>query len=380
MSNWQRGRPPWWPENEPWPPRDFHGRGPWGSGPSEFHFQRFSRGGFLFRIGAFFMFMLVFGSLGLSRMLGMLAERTGIVVPREVLALAVLALVFVIGPGVFFGGMRRFGFPLGDIVGAADRVGRGDYSTRLIERGPPFLQRVARAFNSMTSRLEAQERLRRNLMADVAHELRTPLSVMRGRLEGLLDGVYARDDATIERLIDDTKHLERLVEDLRTLAHAEGGTLKLQREPTDIGVLIHEVGRAFESAAQAKGVELTASVTGDVPLVDLDPFRIREVLTNLVANALRHTPAGGRVTIAATPESSRVRVDVEDTGSGIPPDQLPKVFDRFAKGADSQGSGLGLTIARNLVAAHGGEISARNRPEGGAVFTFTLPVDIPGGV
>jgi signal transduction histidine kinase len=367
-------RPPWWPENEPWPPRDDYRRGPWGSGPPELHFKRYNRGGFLFRIGAFFIFMLVFGSLGLARLLGMLADRTGVVVPREVIALAVLALVFVIGPGIFFGGMRRFGFPLGDIVGAADRVGRGDYSTKLIERGPPFLQRVARAFNTMTARLDAQERLRRNLMADVAHELRTPLSVMRGRLEGLLDGVYARDDATLEQLIEETKLLERLVEDLRTLAHAEGGTLRLQREPTDISVLIHEVTRSLEVGARSRQVELSASHAVELPLLDVDPFRIREVLTNLVTNAIRHTAAGGRIAIVAKADSNQLRVEVQDSGSGIPPEDLAKVFDRFAKGADSHGSGLGLAIARNLIAAHGGEISARNRPEGGAVFTITLPV------
>jgi two-component system OmpR family sensor kinase/two-component system sensor histidine kinase BaeS len=328
----------------------------------------------MFRIGVFFMFVLVFGSIGLVRLVGTLAERAGFQPPREAIALFVLFFAFVIVPGVFFSGMRRIGFPLGDIVGAAERVGRGDYSAKLVERGPPFLRKVARAFNTMTTRLDAQEQLRRNLMADVAHELRTPLSVIRGRLEGLLDGVYARDDATVEQLIEETKLLERLVEDLRTLAHAEGGTLRLQRESTDIGVLIHEVVHSFEVAARAREVDLSASQAGDLPLVDIDPFRIREVLTNLVTNALRHTPPRGQVVIAATAESSQLRVDVADTGSGIAPDDLARVFDRFAKGADSQGSGLGLAIARNLIAAHGGEISARNRPEGGAVFSFTLPI------
>jgi signal transduction histidine kinase len=358
-SDWHRERrPPWWPGNEQWPPFDRH---------------RFRRA-FLFRVGGIFMFALVFGTLGLARLLAWLAARAGLQLPGEAIPLFVLFLAFFLVPLLFFGGMRRVGFPLGDIVGAADRVGRGDYSTRIVERGPPFLQKVARAFNAMAVRLEAQEQLRRNLMADVAHELRTPLSVMRGRLEGLLDGVYERDDATLEQLIEQTRLLERLVEDLRTLAHAEGGTLRLQRESTDLGVLIHEVSRSFEAAAQSRGLELSASQDGELPLVDVDPFRIREVLTNLITNALRHTPAGGRILITATEDSNRLRVDVEDTGSGIPPEELTRVFDRFAKGADSQGSGLGLAIARNLVAAHGGEISARNRPEGGAAFSFTLPL------
>src|SRR4030095_9825807 len=231
---WHRQRrPPWWPENEPWPPLD---RSLW------------IRRSFLFRVGGFFILAIVFGSLGLARFFCLLAERTGFHPPGAAIALSTLVRVSVVVPSVFFGGMRRFGFPLGDIVDAADRVGRGDYSTRIIERGPPFLRKLARACNAMATRLEAQEQQRRNLMADVAHELRTPLSVMRGRLEGLLDGVYVRDDATPEQLMEQTKLLERLVEDLRTLAHAEGGTLRLQRESTDLGVLIPEVARSFRAA------------------------------------------------------------------------------------------------------------------------------------
>jgi two-component system OmpR family sensor kinase/two-component system sensor histidine kinase BaeS len=264
--------------------------------------------------------------------------------------------------------------PMSTIVEAADRVGSGDFSVRLIERGPPFLRAIARAFNTMTSRLAAQEKQRRDLMADVAHELRTPLSVMRGRLEGLVDGVYQRDDATLAQLVDETKHLERLVEDLRTLAHAEGGTLKLQRESTDIGVLLQDVVRAFSAQADARGIDLTASAPGDLPLIDIDPVRIREVLANLIANALRHTPSGGRVTVSAEVTSDRLRVQVRDTGSGIHPGDLPKIFDRFAKGVDSTGSGLGLAIARNLVVAHGGEINAESQVGQGTTITFTIPV------
>jgi signal transduction histidine kinase len=358
-SDWHRDRrPAWWPENEAWPP---FGR------PTGY------RRAFLFRIGGVFIFALMFGTVGLARLLGWLAARAGLQLPGEAIPLFVLFLAFFLVPLLFFGGMRRFGFPLGDIVQAAERIGDGDYSTRTKEYGPPFLRKIARAFNAMAGRLEIQERRRRDLVADVAHELRTPLSVMRGRLEGLLDGVYQRDDAAIEQLIDETKLLERLVEDLRTLSHAESGTLRLQREPSDIAVLIHDVVRSLESSARTREVAVIVTAADDLPLLDIDPFRIREVLTNLITNALRHTPAGGRITVAARTQANRLHVDVEDTGSGIPADELSRVFDRFAKGADSQGSGLGLTIARNLVAAHGGEISARNRPEGGAAFTFTLP-------
>jgi signal transduction histidine kinase len=211
-------------------------------------------------------------------------------------------------------------------------------------------------------------------MADVAHELRTPLSIMRARLEGLIDGVYPRDDATLGQLADETKHLERLVEDLRTLAHAEGGTLKLQRETTDPAVLIHEAVRSFHAAAQRAGIDLQVAEAGDLPLVDVDPARVREVIANILSNAIRHTPRGGIVTVAAGLSGDRIQVSVADTGSGIPPDDLPRVFDRFSKGVDSRGSGLGLAIAKNLVVAHGGEIKPESRPGHGTTMTFTLPV------
>ena len=360
MPRWRDDRrPPWWPGNEPWPPQGHERASQW------------IRRGFLFRVGSVFIFLLIFGAFGLARLFGLIGERAGFEPPGDAFRLAMLAVFLVV---FFLGGMRRVGFPLGSIVDAAERVGRGDYTTRIVERGPPFLQKISRAFNAMAIRLEAQEKQRRNLMADVAHELRTPLSVIRGRLEGLLDGVYERDDRSIGQLIEETALLERLVEDLRTLAHAESGTLRLQRESTDVGVLIHDVAQSLDAAARTRGVEIAVALAGDLPLVDVDPFRIREVLTNLITNALRHTPSGGRVTVAARTQANRLHVDVDDTGSGIPPEDLAKVFDRFTKGADSQGSGLGLTIARNLVAAHGGEISVRNRPEGGAVFTFMLPV------
>jgi two-component system OmpR family sensor kinase/two-component system sensor histidine kinase BaeS len=290
-----------------------------------------------------------------------------------VIAVALLATVFGIVI-LFVGGMRDVGMPLGHIVSAAERVGSGDYSARLVERGPPFLRSVARAFNTMTSRLQEQEQLRRDLMADVAHELRTPLSIMRGRLEGMVDGVYARDEATVATLLDETKLLERLVEDLRTLAHAEGGTLKLQKEPTDLAVLVGDVARSFEAAARAGGIELRIDAPATLPLLELDPVRVREVLANLVANALRYTPRGGCVAIAATQADGGIEVVISDTGAGIAAADLPRIFDRFAKGEDSRGSGLGLAIARKLVDAHGGSIAARSAPGAGTTMTVRLPM------
>ncbi len=269
--------------------------------------------------------------------------------------------------------MRRFGFPMGDIVGAANRVADGDFSARVSEYGPPSLRTVARAFNSMTSRLEAQERQRRHLMADIAHELRTPLAVIQGRLEGLIDGVYPRDESQLTAVLHDTRMLARLVEDLRTLAHAESGMLALHKEPTDVGVLVQEVVNTFSAESAAKHVSIETHGAKDLPLIDVDPLRIREVLTNLVSNALHHTPEGGSVSLAVSTRSKAVIVEVTDSGTGIAADELPKIFDRFYKGHGSHGSGLGLTISKNLVEAHGGEIRAESQPGRGTTITFTLP-------
>jgi signal transduction histidine kinase len=160
---------------------------------------------------------------------------------------------------------------------------------------------------------------------------------------------------------------------LRTLAHAEGGTLALQREPTDLGALADDAVAQFRPAADRHQVRLAAHVANDVPTLDLDPVRIREVLANLVSNAVRFTPPGGDVRVDVEASSSSVALSVTDTGPGIPPADLPHIFDRFYKGTSSNGSGLGLTIARNLVAAHGGTLTAANRQDGGSIFTATLP-------
>jgi two-component system sensor histidine kinase BaeS len=267
--------------------------------------------------------------------------------------------------------------PAGDLVGAANRVAEGEYSVRVVERGPPFLRAYTRAFNTMVARLQSQETLRRQLMADVAHELRTPLSVIQGRLEGLLDGVYPRDDERLRLVLEETRVLARLIEDVRTLAHSESGTLTLQREPTDVAVLMADAVRSLSAQAEASGVRLESGSMRDLPLVDLDPLRIREVLTNLVANALRHTPRGGRVTVDAAAEGGGLLMTVADTGSGIAAADLPHVFDRFYKGKESSGSGLGLAIARAMILAHGGQIDVESTPGAGTIVRIRLPA-LPG--
>jgi len=300
----------------------------------------------------------------------------GAPVPWSRGGLGLLWLLFVIG--FFRAGMRRFGFPLGDIVDAANRVAAGDYAARAAERGPRSLRVVARAFNSMTITLQAQDAQRRNLMADIAHELRNPLAVLQGRLEGMMDGVYPRDEAQIAAVLEETRVLARLVDDLRTLAHAESGMLTLQKESTDLAVLLNDAARSVAIEAAAGQVSVRVSAAPDLPLVEIDPLRIREVLTNLLSNALHHTPSGGAVSVDAFVDAERrgrsIVVTVKDTGVGIAADEVPKIFDRFYRGRGSRGSGLGLTIARNLVVAHGGEIRAESRAGHGTSVTFTLPI------
>ena len=324
----------------------------------------------IFFVLAFTLFLSAVGAASLlSRLFGGY-QRTG-GPPIVLISGITLLAVFLLGRLIV--AMRRLAVPLGDLVEAANRVADGDFTARIsTDQGPRSLRSVAKAFNTMTSRLAAQEQQRRNLMADIAHELRTPLSVIQGRLEGLLDGVYPRDDATIGDVIDEAKLLARLVDDLRTLANAESGTLTLRKEPTDPASLVQEVVRSFADDAQSKQISLRTDLA-ELPIITIDPLRIREVLVNLISNAIRHTPSAGVIVVEAQVEHERVVVSVSDSGPGISPQDLPKIFDRFYKGATSRGSGLGLTIARDLIQAHGGDIRAENIPGNGAMLTFTIP-------
>jgi len=365
-SGWharRRRQPPWWPDNEPWPPR-------FGPGAWRYRRTRFER-----RVSLLFLVCVLLMFAGANAVVSWLLPGAAVGGPLRPLRqfVPLLWLVFVFAWLIPV--MRRFRAPLGDIVEAADRVSEGDYSVRAREYGPHSMRAIARAFNSMTTKLQAQDLQRRHLMADVAHELRTPLAVLQGRLEGMLDGVYPRDEAQINAVLQETRMLTRLVDDLRTLAHTESGTLALQKESTDIGILMHDAVAAFSAEAVERNVTLTVDAAPDLPLVEVDPLRIREVLTNLLSNALRHTPAGGRVVIAASSTSGSIEVKVSDTGSGIAAADVPKIFDRFYKGRSSGGSGLGLTIARNLVVAHGGDIHADSVEGKGTTISVRLPAN-----
>jgi signal transduction histidine kinase len=306
---------------------------------------------------------------------GQLLAALGLPTPGSTL----LAIAFIVGMITIVAGTargaRRIALPFGDLIEAAGRLEAGDYSARVPEyrRGPRELRTLMTSFNSMAARLEVDERQRRTLLADVSHELRTPLAILQGELEAMIDGVHPTDEAHLAAAVDEIQMLTGLVEDLRTLALAEAGTLVLQRESTDLTVLAQEVATSFESLAAQSRVRLRVDAPDDLPLVELDPLRVRQVLGNLVANALRYAPAGSEVLIAAERGSNRVLMSVVDTGPGIDPAVVPHLFDRFARSAESRGSGLGLAIARRLVEAHGGTIRAERPAGGGTAIRFELP-------
>jgi two-component system sensor histidine kinase BaeS len=360
-----RQRPPWWPEGEPWPPS------PESLPP---HWRR-SRGRFLARaLVALFVVWLV-GSAGCAGTLWLIGALTGQSAGNTawiVLALAAALAFIVLVPSV-----RMLALPLGDLVEAAQRVEAGDLEPRVRLRGPRELRALARAFNAMLDRLRQNELQRRQLLADVTHELRTPVAVLQGNLEAMIDGVYPANAEHLGPLLEETRLLSRLIDDLRTLSLAESGVLELHREPTDLGVLVGEVIAAFRPQGESGGVRLRAAVPDDMPLAEIDPLRVREVLVNLTANALRHTPQGGEVRIVVALAAGNLRFSVADTGTGIAPDDLPHVFERFYKTADSTGSGLGLAIARNLVLAHGGQIEAESEAGRGTTIRFRLPLEPP---
>jgi two-component system sensor histidine kinase BaeS len=273
-------------------------------------------------------------------------------------------------------GVRGSALPIADMMEAAGRVEAGDFSARVREDGPRDMRRLARAFNAMSARLASDADERRQLLADVSHELRTPLSVIQGNVEGILDGLYPADPAHLEPILEETQLLERLVEDLRTLSLSESGALRLHRQPTDIAALLAETVAGFGAQADAASVGLRVSTAEGLPMLELDQARMHQVIGNLLANALRFTPASGEVVVRAIPAANGVEITVSDTGSGIAPDVLPRIFDRFFRFGDSGGSGLGLPIARSLVEAHGGSIEAESPIDGGTTVRVRLPATV----
>ena len=352
-------------------------RGGWGYGPPRYGWgegratwDRFGQR--LFLRFAVFLLVMATGLVALGALLTVLLSSIEVgAAVAAVLLVGVLLLVI----GVVVGrSIRRTWLPVRELIGAAGALADGDYSARADTPASPAMRPVVESFNEMATRLEVADRQRRQLLADLGHELRTPLTVVRGEIEAMLDGVHRPDAEHLDLLLDEVGVMERLLEDLRTLSLAEAGALALYREPTDLGELVADVADAQRRRAAETGVAIETRLDPLVGDLDLDPVRIREVVTNLVVNALDAMPEGGELVLSTEGVAGGVIIEIRDTGVGIVPEALPTVFDRFQKGEASAGTGLGLTISRDLVEAHGGEIAVASEPDVGTTVQVVLPV------
>jgi signal transduction histidine kinase len=340
---------------------------------------------FLFRRFASFLgalFLIFVGGVGvLAYLFTRLFEGNGQAAALVWLTSCGLALAFPILAGTLaVRSFRNFADPLAQVMAAADAVADGDFSVRVLEHSSGEVGRLQRSFNRMAAELQSTDQQRRDLTADVAHELRTPLHIIQGNLEGILDGVYPPSTEQIDLLLEEARRLSRLVEDLRTLSLAEAGKLSLVKEAVDLGELLSEAVASFKGQAEAAGVDLSIQAGSEAEhlVVVGDAGRLQQVLGNLIDNALGHTPAGGSIALRLEAIPGGARLQVSDNGVGIPAEDLPYIFDRFWRGAPLSeagrhtGSGLGLAIARQLVQAHGGKISVDSQPGQGTTFTIEL--------
>ncbi len=297
--------------------------------------------------------------------------RRAILIGGGAAALVALAL-----GGLF---LRRLVNPVRELDAAAHALAEGDLNQTVEAETDDEIGRLAKSFNRMTAQLQRSETLRRRMIQDIAHELRTPLTVIQGDLQALKEGIYRPDEATIDSIHEESLLLGRLVEDLRELSRAEAGDLQLELDDVELSHLVTRQAQHLRSAFEPKGVQLDVDLPDTPVVATVDPDRIGQVLSNLLSNAVRHTPDGGRVTMSVTADSAEATVEVRDTGPGIADEDLPYVFERFWRGEaarthDGSGStGLGLAIAKALVEAHGGRIWAENASEG-AVLSFALPL------
>lgn len=286
------------------------------------------------------------------------------------LAAAVAVSVFV---------SRRVVNPIRQMMQASRHIAEGHYRERVSVTGDDELGQLARSFNRMAATLEQTETMRRDLIANVAHELRTPLSSIKGYMEGLIDGVLPAEPDTYQLVYREADRLQRLVNDLQELSRVEAGAFQLERRSVSLAALAGQTADRLRPQFEEKAVNLHLNVPDNLPPVAADEDRLSQVLVNLVGNALQYTPAGGSVTISAAADNRRVELSVSDTGLGIAPEHLPYLFTRFYRVDKSRsraggGSGIGLTIAKHLVEAHGGEIRATSPGVGqGSTFGFWLP-------
>jgi two-component system OmpR family sensor kinase/two-component system sensor histidine kinase BaeS len=344
----------------------------------------------VFVFGAFIT--LIMGGMALSVGLVRLLVHAGQPVnsPPALIGMGLLMLLGIAGAAIHVGrrAFKTVASPLADLMAAAEAVTAGDLSARVPEDSTGRFNGVMHTFNTMVASLERADQQRRNLTADVAHELRTPLQIIQGNLEGVLDDVYAPTPEHIEATLEATHQLARLVEDLRTLSLAESGQLPLDIAPVDVAELLLDTQTSFSGLAENAGLDLRVVLPNgnptDAPLiVHGDPGRLDQVLANLVVNAVHHTPLGGIITLQADPMPDNIAIQVHDTGEGIAPEDLPFIFDRFWRGdrarthQEGTGSGLGLAITRQLVRLHGGTIDVASTPGQGTTFTIRLPMAPP---
>ncbi len=269
--------------------------------------------------------------------------------------------------------------PVHALTVAAQKLAQGDLSHRVEVEGRDELATLGHTFNQMADSLQQAEEARRAMTADIAHELRTPLAVQRANLEALQDGVYPLTAENLSPVIEQNHLLTHLVDDLRTLALADAGQITLERTSVDLTSLVAQVVEHFQPQASTQQIGLILTPTDNpVPFISADPIRLEQVLSNLLSNALRYTPAGGQIVLSLTSGDTSVTLTIHDSGSGIPEQALPYIFERFYRGDKSRaraegGTGLGLSIARQLARLHGGDLTAANHSSGGALFTLTLP-------
>ena len=268
--------------------------------------------------------------------------------------------------------------PISNLSQAAQYIGKGELDVRVPEKGSQEIVELAQAFNKMAENLQRSQTARRNLVADVSHELRTPLTVLEGNLRAVLDHVYTLDETEVANLYGQTRHLIRLVNDLREISLAESGQMILEKTPTDFNVLITETMQALEPLSAEKKIQMEYESTH--PLEgSVDSIRIRQVLFNLIGNAIRHTPQDGRIVIQAKKNASAIYVRIQDSGDGLTQEELASVFDRFyradrSRSRETGGTGLGLSIAKAIIEAHGGSIHAESNGKGqGSTFSFSIP-------
>ena len=307
-----------------------------------------------------------------------LNESFAVAVNQILLIAAGAALLTAVAVSTFV--TRRLVGPIQRMQAASQRIATGEYEERVEVPGEDELGDLARSFNRMAQTLAETEERRRQLVGDVAHELRTPLANIKGVMEGLTDGVLPADPSTFHQVEREVTRLQRLVQDLEALSRAEAGQLLLEREPVDPASFIEDAVARLRPQYEEKGVELAVRLQEPLPAIPADKWRMTQVMLNLLGNALQYTPAEGQVTVTAQPDGEQLVVQVADTGMGIAAGDLPHLFERFYRVDKSRsraggGSGIGLTIVRHLVEAHGGRVWATSAGLGeGSTFTFTLPL------